>query len=114
MAEKDKPEDPIEAATPETGDDGITRGTRSTAVDDVDTEAREKAASLDNLKLDKADVEDVTPAKLRDFYKNEVRYGRAPTSITGIETRLRRDYEKAGKNISEDKLRELSREILGL
>lgn len=112
MAE-DQRTDPIKEATPEVGDDGITRGTRSTAVDDVDTEARAKAADIENLQTPKADVEDVTPAKLREFYAAELRAGRVAPSLTGLETRLRRDYEGAGKSISDEKLRELANGILG-
>lgn len=110
MAEKDP--EIIEQATPEETD-GVTHGTRSTAVDDVDTAARAKAADISNLTTPTADVEDVTPAKLRDHYKNEVRYGRVAPSQTGLETRLRADYEAAGKTISDEKARELAREILG-
>ena len=102
--------DPIEEATPEVDKEtGIAHGTRSTAVDDVDTAARAKAADLDNMDLPKADVEDATPAKLRDFYKAEVKAGRVAPSLTGLETRLRRD--KPG--MSDEKLRALANEILG-
>jgi hypothetical protein len=111
VAEKDP--DPIKEATPETGDDGITRGTHSTAAGDVDTEARAKAADLSNLQAPTADVEDTTPAKLRDYYKTEIKAQRVAPSLTGLETRIRRDYEAAGKGISDEKLRELASEILG-
>lgn len=110
MADKDP--EIIEQATPEETD-GITHGTRSTAVDDVDTAARAKAADIGNLTSPTADVEDATPAKLREFYKGEVKYGRVAPSQTGIETRLRADYEKAGKKASDAQITELARSILG-
>jgi len=103
----------IKDATPEVGDDGVARGTHSTAVDDVDTEARAKAGDIANLSTPTADVEEVTPTKLREFYKGEVKYGRVAPSQTGLETRLRADYEKAGKSASDAQITSLAREILG-
>lgn len=103
----------IKDATPEVGDDGIARGNRSTAVDDVDTEAREKAGDLSNQTSPTADVEDVTPTKLKEFYAKEIAAGRVAPSLTGLETRIRRDYDKAGKSISDASLRELASGILG-
>lgn len=102
----------VKDATPETTD-GVTHGTRTTAVDDVDTEARAKASDITNLNTPTADVEDVTPTKLREFYQNEVRYGRVAPSQTGLETRIRADYEKAGKSTSDAQITELARSILG-
>ncbi len=110
MAE-DKTPDIVDQATPEVDKEtGIAHGTRSTAVDDVDTEARAKAASLDNLSAPKADVDEATPAKLRDHYRTEIKAGRVAPSRTGLETRLRRDL---GDGHSEAKITSLAKEILG-
>lgn len=110
MAEKEP--EIIKDATPEETD-GVTHGTRTTAVDDVDTAARAKAADIGNANTPTADVEDATPAKLRDYYKAEVKAGRVAPSLTGLETRIRRDYDKAGKSISDGQLREMASSILG-
>ena len=54
MAKDD--EDLIEQATPKE-EDGMKVPTRSTADPDIDTEARGRAMSLDNMQIDPADVE---------------------------------------------------------
>lgn len=106
----DREQDPIEAATPEEGEDGVLRGSHSTAVDDVDTEARAEASDISNLSTPKADVDDATPAKLREHYRKEIRAGRVAPSRTGLETRLRRDL---GEGASDKKITDLANEILG-